>query len=278
MTECMPISSPPATYQLEKPGTSGVPVGPQVAILDLATSEPLPVGEEGPICVRGQPCFRGYGQPANSRETPNSSFLKSGWFDTGDLGYLDADGYLFITGRTKEVINRGGEIISPMEVEEAVARHPDIVTCAALSALHNVLQEVVGLALVVKAGRPRLDLPTLHHYLGERLAAPKWPQCLIYMDDLPKSHTNKLLRVKLAMAYPPLERTFEATCPPNGTALGVLIPAKRVQLSVPSVSTALYSQLVTSSNQGLLVVPHPSRPESLVCYLANLDRLHDCLG
>lgn len=284
MTECMPISSPPATYQLEKPGTSGVPVGPQVAILNLVTCESLPVGEEGPICVRGQPCFRGYGQSANAdlKEAPKSSFIKGGWFDTGDLGYLDEDGYLFITGRSKEVINRGGEIISPMEVEEAVARHPDVVTCAALSAPHDVLQEVVGLALVIKAGRPRLDLPTLHQYLGERLAAPKWPQCLIYMDDLPKSHTNKLLRVKLAnrLGLPefsddmsPLQRTFEATCPPKGTALDVPIPAKRVVISTPSVTTTLHSQLVTKPNQQLLVVPHPSRPESLVCYLANIDRL-----
>ena len=173
-------------------------VGPEVAILNLATAKPLPSGKEGPICVRGEPCFRGYGKNhADPTQTHEDTFLKGGWFNTGDLGYMDSDGYLYITGRSKEVINRGGEIISPMEVEEAVASHPDVLACAAFSAVHDVLQEVVGIVVVPAPGRPRLDLPTLHDFLGEQLAAPKWPQCLVFMDALPKSHTNKLLRVKL---------------------------------------------------------------------------------
>jgi acyl-CoA synthetase (AMP-forming)/AMP-acid ligase II len=114
MTECMPISSPPASYQLEKPGTSGVAVGPEIAILNTATVKSLPPGEEGPICVRGEPLFRGYGQIANDpSQKVGETFLNDGWFNTGDLGYLDEEGYLYITGRSKEVINRGGEIISP---------------------------------------------------------------------------------------------------------------------------------------------------------------------
>jgi acyl-CoA synthetase (AMP-forming)/AMP-acid ligase II len=88
MTECMPISSPPANYALTKPGTSGVPVGPEVAILNTMTLLPLPIREEGPICVRGDPCFRGYGVLASESDPSASkpeSFMKDGWFNTGTL-------------------------------------------------------------------------------------------------------------------------------------------------------------------------------------------------
>ena len=283
MTECMPIASPPSTYRLEKTGTSGVAVGPELAILNTTTLKPLLRGEEGSICVRGEPCFRGYGKIANNdSDTTPETFLDGGWFNTGDLGYLDEDGYLFITGRSKEVINRGGEIISPMEVEEATMSHPDIVACAAFSALHNVLQEVVGIVVVMKAGRPRMDLATLHGYLSERLAAPKWPQCLVFMESLPKSHTNKLLRVKLGtrLQLPELsddmntaERTFEAVCPPQGTAIDVLIQANRVALDASDIGSQLSSLLVKSSDQRLVVVPHPRRTCAFVCYLVNIDQI-----
>jgi acyl-CoA synthetase (AMP-forming)/AMP-acid ligase II len=116
MTECMPISSPPSSYQLTKPGTSGVAVGPEIAILNTSTGTSLPIGQEGPICVRGNPCFRGYGKIANDPSAVvTDTFMKDGWFNTGDLGHMDEDGYLFITGRAKEVINRGGEIIRYVE-------------------------------------------------------------------------------------------------------------------------------------------------------------------
>ncbi len=282
MTECMPITSPPSTYRLDKTGTSGVAVGPELAILNTSTLEPLPPGEEGTICVRGEPCFRGYGKIANeTSETVAETFLEGGWFNTGDLGYMDSDGYLFITGRSKEVINRGGEIISPMEVEEAAMGHPDIVACAAFSALHEVLQEVVGIVVVMKSGRPRLDLLTLHEFLGDRLAAPKWPQCLVFMDSLPKSNTNKLLRVKLGarLQLPELsddmnttERTFEAMCPPQGTPLDVPIRAHRVNLYAIDIECQLSALLSNRNDQRLVVIPHPRRAFTFVCYLVNIER------
>jgi acyl-coenzyme A synthetase/AMP-(fatty) acid ligase/acetyltransferase-like isoleucine patch superfamily enzyme len=284
MTECMPISSPPPTYQLGKPGTSGVAVGPEISILNTVTIESLPAGEEGPICVRGEPCFRGYGKIANDpADTAGAeTFMKDGWFNTGDIGYLDEDGYLFITGRSKEVINRGGEIISPMEVEEAVVGHPDILECAAFSAAHDLLQEVVGVVLVMARDRPRLDLPSLHEFLGERIAAPKWPQCLVFLDGLPKSHTNKLLRVKLGSRFglpelsdemPPIHRTFEGKCPPQGTQLEDPIPISLVAISPSDVRRILVSHLVTRDDQLLFITPHPARAGSLVCHTWNIDRV-----
>lgn len=284
MTECMPITSPPANFRLEKPGTSGVAVGPEVAVLNLYNMQSLPPGEEGSICVRGEPCFRGYCMD-HSDNNPQvlSTFLEGGWFDTGDLGYMDSDGYLYITGRSKEVINRGGEIISPMEVEEAVGSHPSVQACVAFSATHNVLQEVVGIVIVPVPGRPKVDLHFLHEYLGqERLAAAKWPQCIVFMDGLPKSHTNKLLRVKLGQRLNlpelndgmyPIERTFQAKCPPQGTPLETLIPCEQVTVHAPTVQSILRAQLVTSRDQDLVVVPHPSRIGALVAYTYNMDRI-----
>jgi acyl-CoA synthetase (AMP-forming)/AMP-acid ligase II len=297
MTECMPITSPPSTYQLEKPGTSGVAVGPEVAILCPNTCKQLEPGKEGAICVRGEPCFRGYGALCRPREVngmnnfaaepdfqPPQTFLPGGWFNTGDLGYMDADGYLYITGRAKEVINRGGEIISPMEVEEAVNAHPDVQTCVAFSVSHSVLQEVVGIVLVPVPNRPKVDLPALHAFLssGRLLAAPKWPQCLVYMSALPKSHTNKLLRVGLGprLSLPELndslywiERTFTAECPPIGTPVSVAIPCQRVKVEASECQRILRKALVEGPHQDLLVVPHPHKIGTLVAHLYQLDRL-----
>mmetsp|Transcript_40920 Transcript_40920/g.98685 ORF Transcript_40920/g.98685 Transcript_40920/m.98685 type:complete len:1679 (-) Transcript_40920:120-5156(-) len=271
MTECMPISSPPYNYELTKPGTSGVAVGPEVCIFN-ANEDALEPGKEGSICVRGRPCFHGYGGQAKSK-----SFAKGGWFNTGDLGYLDEDGYLYITGRSKEVINRGGEIISPMEVEEEVLSHPSVVACAAFSASHDVLQEVVGIVIVPKPDEPKIDLPTLHDYLQTRLATAKWPHVMVFMDALPKSHTNKLLRVKLGqrLGLPemndkmlPVQRTFEADCPKQGTPVGTPIASKEVTVDAQHVQNSLHQALFINEKQ-LLVKNHPNRHGSLVVHATN---------
>ncbi|CAM9906168.1 unnamed protein product, partial [Phaeothamnion confervicola] len=122
MTECMPISSPPVDYKLDRPGTSGRACGPEVSIRDDG-GVPMPPDAVGNICVRGAPLFPGY---EGDEAATASAFFPGGWFNTGDLGMLDPDGFLYLTGRSKEVINRGGEIISPFEVEEALLAHPAV--------------------------------------------------------------------------------------------------------------------------------------------------------
>lgn len=106
MTECMPISSPTQDYQLNPSGTSGIPVGPDVLIADDNLNR-LPSGSIGNIFVKGLPCFNGYED--NEASNNESFFMIDGdrWFNTGDTGYLNDDMYLFISGRSKEIINRG---------------------------------------------------------------------------------------------------------------------------------------------------------------------------
>ncbi|GKZ00275.1 hypothetical protein MPSEU_000980400 [Mayamaea pseudoterrestris] len=282
MTECMPISSPPSNYALEKPGTSGVPVGPEVAIIDPVTMRKYPADMEGPICVRGDPCFRGYSlnylEPEGNVSSP---FLADGWFDTGDLGYLDVDGWLFISGRSKEVINRGGELISPLEVEEAVTSHPRIQSCVAFSARHDILQEVVGVAVVPAPSMPRLSLDELHSFLSDRLENSKWPQCIVFMDDLPKSFTNKVLRLNLAqrLALPHFsdsmssaEKIFEANCPRQGTPLDEHIKCKKLLAQASTVEAVLRRELLRDAAQKIIVVPHPMRAGCLVAHVHKIDR------
>lgn len=237
MTECMPISTPPVDYKLDRPGTSGISTGPDLAIFDLDFRS-MPPGTVGRICVRGEPLFPGYLQPDGSID--RSALNEDGSFDTGDMGYMDDDGYLYITGRSKEVINRGGELISPFEVENALvaaSSTPEsplagrVSQALAFSVPHDVLQEVVGVAIVTPPGTTRPDLRLVQSALKSSLQQVKWPTLIVYMDDLPKKN-NKVLRIKLAdrLSVPQLTdgtaylaRHWEADCPPPDTDLSVPI-------------------------------------------------------
>lgn len=245
MTECMPISTPPLNYKLDRTGTSGVSVGPEIAILD---GNDCYIEDEtvGRIAVRGSPVFNGY---LKNNKLDTSCFNDEGWFDTGDMGYLDADGYLYITGRSKEVINRGGELISPFEVEEAVVAagaNPDspvygrITKALAFSVTHDVLQEVVGIAVVTPEGAPRADLRGLTEAVKGTLSSVKVPVFIVFMDDGVPTNNNKVLRIKLADrldlptisdSTPPADRYYEADCPPNNTPLKEPIASRPLAVS-----------------------------------------------
>ena len=243
MTECMPISTPPLTYKLDRTGTSGVATGPELAI--LAGNEHLEPNAVGNICVRGEPVSHGYLK--DNGVIDKSAFNEDGWFDTGDMGYMDSDGYLYITGRSKEVINRGGEIISPFEVENAIVgagKDPESAIfgqakeALAFSVKHDVLQEIVGVVLVSPRDKPRPDLRALQEALKETLQKAKWPAVIVYMDNVPKGN-NKVLRIRLAERLslptytddtPFLERHWEAICPPDNTALSVKIEGRQCEV------------------------------------------------
>lgn len=251
----MPISTPSLNYQLDREGTSGVSTGPELRILDWAQAK-SPSGSVGRVCVRGGPLFSGYLRRDGSLDT--SPFNADGWFDTGDLGYMDDDGFLYVTGRSKEVINRGGELISPLEVENAITSvagtagspiHGRVSQALAFSILHDVLQEVVAIVLVTPPNVPRVDLKTLHLALQSTLQQVKWPVLITYMDDVPKKN-NKVLRINLAqrLQLPTLsdgtsylERHWEAVCPPAETELSTPISARMVPVDDQLVLTSIKS-------------------------------------
>lgn len=178
---------------IRKPGTVGVAAGPDVAILD-ADGTLLPAGATGEIGLRGPNVTAGY---AGDPDATAAAFTADGWFRTGDEGVIDADGYLTITGRLKELINRGGEKIAPREIEEALLDHDGVAQAVAFALPHPTLGEDVGAAVVAGPGA-RLDPAELRRDAGRRLAPFKVPRRIVVLDAMPLGPTGKVQRVGLA--------------------------------------------------------------------------------
>jgi len=186
------MASNPLPPRPRKPGTVGIAAGPEVAIMDL-DGRLLPRGETGEIVIRGENVTAGY---ANNPKANEDAFA-NGWFRTGDQGVLDAEGYLSLTGRLKEIINRGGEKIAPREVDDVLMDHPAVAQVVTFAMPHDKLGEEVAAAIVLREGKAATE-KELRAFAAERLADFKVPRKIVFLPEIPKGATGKLQRIGLA--------------------------------------------------------------------------------
>ncbi|RRI05525.1 AMP-dependent synthetase [Mesorhizobium tamadayense] len=176
-----------------KPGSVGAAAGPEVAIMapDGRLLEP---GEIGEIVIRGPNVTAGYEKNPDA----NASAFAHGWFHTGDQGMLDEDNYLRVTGRLKEIINRGGEKISPLEVDGVLMDHPAVAQVVTFAMPHDKLGEEVAAAVVLREGQSASEAD-IRGFAAMRLADFKVPRKVVILDEIPKGATGKLQRIGLAV-------------------------------------------------------------------------------
>lgn len=185
---CNPL--PPA---VRKPGSVGIAAGPEVRIMDENGPDLLPVGGTGEIVIRGPNVTPGY----ENNPDANASAFTEGWFRTGDQGVMDDEGYISITGRLKEIINRGGEKISPREVDEVLMDHPAVAQAVTFAMPHAKLGEDVAAAIVLREGQAAEE-SEVRAFVAEHLADFKVPRKILVLDEIPKGATGKLQRIGLA--------------------------------------------------------------------------------
>jgi len=188
------MASNPLPPSARKPGSVGPNTGTtQIGIMDGAGNL-LKAGERGEVVIRGANVIRGY---ENNPEANATSFT-NGWFRTGDQGYLDEQGYLLLTGRLKEMINRGGEKISPREIDEVLLGHPAVAEAVAFGAPHPTWGEEVAAAVVLKSDASEADLIS---YCRERMADFKRPKQIHITTAIPRTATGKIQRRVVAEAF-----------------------------------------------------------------------------
>jgi acyl-CoA synthetase (AMP-forming)/AMP-acid ligase II len=191
------MTSNPLPPAVRKPGSVGLPAGPLVRIADPLAPVLRGPGETGEVVISGPNVTRGY--EANPEANAKAFFEAEGrrWFRTGDEGVFDAEGYLRLTGRLKEIINRGGEKVSPLEVDEVLMDHPAVAQCVTFAIPHEKLGEEVGAAVVLKEGASASE-QEIRAFAATRLADFKVPRRVVILPEIPKGATGKLQRIGLA--------------------------------------------------------------------------------
>jgi long-chain acyl-CoA synthetase len=172
-----------------RPGSIGTPIeGVEVRLVDEEGNQ-VPTGAPGEIQVKGPNVMKGYWNLPDA----TSESIKDGWFSTGDIAVVDADGYYYVVDRKKDLIIRGGYNVYPREVEEALHEHPAVAAVAVIGIPHESLGEEVGAAVVLKPGASA-TLEELRQFVKGRVAAYKYPRRIWFVDSLPTGPTGKLLR------------------------------------------------------------------------------------
>ncbi len=175
-----------------KPGSVGQAAGPEVAIMD-DDGKILQQGEIGEVVIRGPNVTAGY----EANPDANAKAFTNGWFRTGDQGAFDAEGYLTLTGRLKELINRGGEKVSPLEVDGVLSAHPAVAQALTFAMPHAKLGEEVAAAVVLREGAACTERE-LRDFAAQQLADFKVPRKVVFLPEIPKGATGKLMRIGLA--------------------------------------------------------------------------------
>ena len=190
------MASNPLPPRAQKPGAVGIAAGPQLRIAHEVENHLLDDGI-GEVVISGPNVTPGY--EGNPEANAKSFFVVGGlrWFRTGDQGSLDSEGYLTLTGRLKEIINRGGEKISPLEVDGVLMDHPAVQQVVTFAMPHDKLGEEVAAAVVLRDGM-EADEAAIRTFAATRLAAFKVPRRVIVLAEIPKGATGKLQRIGLA--------------------------------------------------------------------------------
>ncbi len=228
-----PIGCNPLPPRRRKPGSVGIPVGLDVAIMGDGGNL-LAHGRTGQVVLHGPSITAGYdGDAAATRDA-----FVDGWFKTGDLGFFDDDGYLFLVGRSREMINRGGEKVTPREVDEVLLEHPAVAEAVTFAVPHATLGENVAAAIVL---RPNAELTAkdIRQFAMERLAGFKVPRQVLFLKELPKSGTGKVQRIGLAAKL--------------GLASGVVVPAAFVAPRTPleNVLAGIWADVLQREKVGI---------------------------
>ena len=158
-----------------------------------AQGNKLDSGVDGEVCIRGDNVTNGY---ENNEEANKTAFI-NGWFRTGDQGHFDDEGYLKISGRLKEIINRGGEKVSPLEVDNTLMEHKAVEQVVTFAVKDNLLGEAIGVAIVLKSGID-CNETDIKNYARKHLADFKIPKYIRFLEEIPKGATGKLQRIGLA--------------------------------------------------------------------------------